>query len=311
MTFSVIICTYNRSRSLLEVLNSLRSQKVPAGFQWEVLIVDNNSIDDTEAVVNKFAECSNLNLKYVKEEKQGLSHARNRGILEASGEYVAFTDDDAVVDRNWVAALYETFQKYGCDCVGGRIYLKPAKRLPQWLKSEIWGFLGFLDYDNKPFYLDKKHPPFGGNMAFTKKVFEKVGYFNPKFGRIGDNAFGGEEYDFFLRLTKAGGKACYQPAAIVHHVIGAEKLKKKYFWTLHYKAGEREAFYDDTKYGRYFFGIPLFIISQFFRSIKVSFITRFKCGKNNSLRKEMNSFYFAGMMLGYFRRYKSGRVRYD
>jgi glycosyltransferase involved in cell wall biosynthesis len=244
---------------------------------------------------------SNIPVSYVKEEKQGLSFARNRGIIESRGRYVAFTDNDAIVDHKWVTVLYETFQKYKCDCIGGRIYLKPVKKLPVWLKRELWGFLGFLDYGDKPFYMDKKHPPFGGNMAFSKTIFEKIGYFNPNFGRIGDDAFGGEEYEFFLRLIKIGGKALYQPDAIVHHVIEEYKLRKKYFKLLHYYEGQcRGRFYDGI-FKRQISGIPLFIFPQFLRSIM-------RYLKNPTLRMQMNIWWYLGFMKGRTVEYKNKKV---
>ncbi len=130
MDISVIICTFNRSSHLRNVLKSLSEQVVDEKLIWEIVVVDNNSKDDTFEVIKSFHNSSYIPVRYVKEQKQGLSHARNRGIQESLGKYVAFTDDDAVVDKRWVSSLYETFQKYKCDCVGGKIYLKPAKQLP-------------------------------------------------------------------------------------------------------------------------------------------------------------------------------------
>src|SRR5208337_117373 len=121
MDLSVIICTYNRSGHLGNVLKSLSNQEFPHELQWEILVIDNNSSDNTFEVAGEFRSTSRVPVRYVKEEKQGLSHARNRGVVESKGKYVAFTDDDAITDCEWVNALYEAFQKYGCDCVGGKI----------------------------------------------------------------------------------------------------------------------------------------------------------------------------------------------
>jgi glycosyltransferase involved in cell wall biosynthesis len=297
MDFSVIICTYNKSNHLKQILNCLSKQVVSEKLLWEIVVVDNNSKDDTFEVVKSFINSSSIPVRYVTEEKQGLSHARNKGIIESCGKYVAFTDDDAIADRAWVTALYETFQNYKCDGVGGRIYLKPVKQLPKWLKSELWGFLGFLNYGDQPFYLDKDHLPFGGNMAFLREIFGRMGYFNPNFGRVGNIPYGSEEDELFLRFFESGAEAVYQPRALVHHVIGADKLRKGYFRKLHYLAGKMKGRFSNDKIGRNVFGIPLFIFPQVLRSTVKYF-------HNPTLRTQMNVWWYIGFMRGNITRYK-------
>ena len=99
MDISVVICTYNRSRHLKNILNSLAEQEVPDDLVWEIVVIDNNSKDDTKDVVDEFTLKTPIPVKYFTEEKQGLSHARNRGIVESEGKYVAFTDDDAIAEK--------------------------------------------------------------------------------------------------------------------------------------------------------------------------------------------------------------------
>ncbi len=290
MDISVIICTYNRSNHLRNVLRSLSEQVVPNNLEWEIVVVDNNSTDDTIEVVKDFGNDSSLPIKYIKEEKQGLSHARNRGILESKGKYVAFTDDDAITDRNWVTSLYEAFQKYGCDCVGGRIYLRFASEMPRWLKRELWGFFGFLDHGHRAFEVIDEHI-FGGNMAFSKEILNKSGFFNPNRGRTATVLIGGEELELLKRVKSAGGKIIYQPAALVYHVIGSEKLKKQYFRKLHYYEGVISGKSFSEPIRRHITGIPLFIFSQFIRSVMNYF-------RNPALRMQMNIWWFLGFMRG-------------
>lgn len=297
MDFSVIICTYNRSNHLKNILHCLTEQIVSEKLLWEIVIVDNNSKDDTCEVVKDIQKSTSIPIRYVQEERQGLSHARNRGILESYGKYVAFTDDDAIADRGWVAVLYETFENYKCDGVGGRIYLKPEKPLPKWLKKELWGFLGFLDYGDSSFYLDSEHLPFGGNMAFSRDVFGRIGHFNPNFGRIGNVPYGSEEDELFLRFFESGAKAVYQPHAVVYHAIGSEKLRKGYFRKLHFLAGNTKGRFSGDTIGRNIFGIPHFIIPQFIRSI-------FKYFNNPTLRSQMNIWWYIGFMRGSISRHK-------
>src|SRR5262245_54525978 len=106
---SVVICTYNRAERLRETLESLRKIRTPAGIAWELLLIDNNSSDDTKAVALGFARHFGWALRYIFEEKAGLCHARNRGVKEARGEIIAFTDDDCIADHNWIKAIWEEF----------------------------------------------------------------------------------------------------------------------------------------------------------------------------------------------------------
>lgn len=287
---SVVICTYNRSTHLKNVLKSLSEQIVPENLEWEIIVVDNNSIDDTSKVVKDFGNSSGTPIKYLKEEKQGLSHARNRGIMESKGKYIAFTDDDVIVDENWVSSLYEAFQRYGCDCVGGRIFMKPVRKLPRWLKKELWGFLAYLDYGNEPFQISD-HFIFGTNMAFARDILDNVTYFNTELGRTGYIPIGGEETDIVKRILQKGGKAYYQPTAIVYHVIDEYKLKKSYFRRLHYYSGWCEGRFYKVKFKKHIYGIPLFIFVQLLRSVM-------KYLKNPTMRMQMNIWWYFGFIRG-------------
>lgn len=301
MELSVILCTYNRSKGLIRTLKSLQSQDLPKNFAWEVVVVDNNSTDDTQEKVREFAENSELVVRYVKEKKQGLSHARNRGVAEARGRYLHFTEDDEIADKNLIREIHGTFETYKCDCVGGRIYLKCEEKMPNWLIEEIWGFLGYLDYGDNVLQMDEQRYPFGGNMTFSRQVFNRIGFFNVNLGRKGKELFGGEEVDFFRRLLSAGGKGVYQPKALVYHIIDKSRLKKTYFRTVHYNEGMQRALLDDEVYRHSLFGIPLFIFPQFLRSISNYLSTSFSYGWNKSFRKEMNVCWFIGYMEGKYR----------
>jgi len=299
MELSVILCTYNRSNGLIRTLKSLQSQDLPKNFAWEVVVVDNNSTDDTPEKVREFAERSELVVRYVKEKKQGLSNARNKGIAEARGRYLHFTEDDEIADKDLIREIYGTFETYECDCVGGRIYLKCEDEMPKWLIEELWGFLGYLNYGDNPLQMDEQRYPFGGNMTFSREVFKRIGLFNVNLGRKGKELFGGEEVDFFQRLLSSGGKGVHQPKALVYHIIDKSRLKKNYFRTLHYKAGYQKAFYDKDNYPRNLYGIPLFLLPQLVLAIRKYLFQAVTKGPNWAFRQQMTALYFLGMMSGY------------
>src|SRR6266576_376499 len=125
MRISLVICTYNRAFSLGRTLESLRQMSVPRDLEWELIVVDNNSTDNTRAVVQKFARTAGLTISYFFEAKQGLCHARNAGVANANGEVIAFTDDDVRVAPQWIRELAATFRQFDCIGVAG-------KSVPAW-----------------------------------------------------------------------------------------------------------------------------------------------------------------------------------
>ncbi len=296
MKLSIIVCTYNRSRHLASVLESLSTQQTPEGFQWEVLVIDNNSRDDTQAVFEEFARRGKLQVRYVMETRQGLSHARNRGIAEASGEYLAFIDDDALADAHWVIELSNALDRYKCDCVGGKIYLKHVNPLPRWLTKELWGFLACLDYGDTPLKLPTQYI-YGTNMAFTRRILNIVGEFNTELGRTGYLPIGGEETDLIDRIRAFHGEVYYVPSAIVNHVIDDYKLQKSYFYSLHFLEGKSNGKMLKGKIKGQLLGIPLYIFLQLFRNIG-------RCAYNPSVRKKMNIWWDLGFIRGCFDVYR-------
>jgi GT2 family glycosyltransferase len=237
----------------------------------------------------------------VKETKQGLSHARNRGIVEANGCYVIFTEDDVRIDRLWVKSISEMFAKEACDAVAGRIELLLNAPRPRWLTDDLLGFLGYLDYGEER-ALTEDTPFFGGNMAFAKSVFEKIGMFDPNLGRQGRKLIGGEEIDLFRRFLAAGMRALYQPAAVVHHIIDSHRLKKSYFRNLHYQEGRLRGDSFKSAGGKSIAGVPLFLFPQFGRSVSNFVQTLCRDGTHRSLRTEMNVWYSLGFITGCARR---------
>src|SRR5215211_2485879 len=116
MDVSVVLCTHNRYETLRNALRALAMTTVPSGLDWEVVVVDNNSSDRTRIVVEEFARQAPCEAVYVFEARQGKSFALNSGIARARGRILAFTDDDAVVDVEWLSAIARGFAEH--DCAG-------------------------------------------------------------------------------------------------------------------------------------------------------------------------------------------------
>jgi len=298
MDLSIIICTYNRCAGLKVTLKSLQLQEIPADFYWEIIVVDNNCTDDTSKIVKDFSENTELAVRYVKEKKQGLSYARNTGVAAAQGKYLLFIDDDEIAEKHLVKEVYDTFKGYGCDCVGGKIHLKCEEKMPKWLKKELWGFLTYLDYGEVAFEMDEKRYPFGGNMAFSRDILEKIGAFNVNLGRKGDKLIGGEEVDLFKRMLASGAKGIYQPNALVYHETGKSRLKKKYFRTLHFNNGVQRAIYGDDDLTFNLMGITWFVFLRFFKSLKNYISVMLFDGKINAFGQELSVVWHMGYIKG-------------
>ena len=308
MNLSVIIPTFKRSTSVLKTLECLERQVVPAHLAWEVVVVDNNSQDDTEVRIKSLAVSFPVPLRYVLETEQGASHARNRGIKESQANILAFTDDDVRPDPHWVESLYSTFEKYECDGVAGKIELEWNSPRPEWLTDELLGFLARLDYGANEFLLvDEEMSPFGPNMAFKRSVFERIGGFDTALGPKGKSLTRGEEPELFHRFLQAGLRAIYQPHALVYHVVDVRQVRKSFFRSVHFLSGKDSGLRHQVSRGKRWLGIPLYVFPQLGRSLSAFIRTAIAVGFHFSLRKEMTVWYFLGFILGCNERYRSRR----
>ncbi len=261
MDLSVIICTCNRSASLKRTLDSLMASSIPHNLKWELVIVDNNSKDNTEEVVKSFQDHSSFPILSFKEERQGLSFARNRGIRESKGMLIAFTDDDVVVDHEWIGAVVKTFREYDVQCIGGKILPVWEKPVPAWLSEELYGYLALLDYGNVPLFLNTPEI-WGANFAVRAAAFETYGLFTTDRGRFPDKLYSGEESHFMCRLLEGGESILYTPDVIVQHCISEERMRKMYFrrWRFHY--GEIHGLLLDYPYEN-LLGYPDYTVRKF------------------------------------------------
>lgn len=252
---SVVVCTYDRCKSLKRTLKSFNEVVFPEGYSWELVLVDNNSKDETKIIAEEFKEESGLNVKYIFEEKPGLSHARNQGIKQAKGEIIAFTDDDVIVDRYWLLNIQKAFNEHGVSCVGGRILPIWEIPKPEWLIPQLHYILALLDRGDKPFYLESPII-WGANFSVKADIFEKYGGFDTNLGRIPGRLFAGEETEFARRILNEGEKILYDPNAVVYHYIPSDKISKRYFRKWKYDQGILRASLRGISKHKSYFGIP-------------------------------------------------------
>lgn len=270
MQASIIICTYNRAGRLAAVLESLSRLVVPVGFDWEVLIVDNNSADSTKTVCESFVSQDPGRFRYVFESRQGKSFALNTGVREARGQVIAFTDDDVTVHPDWLMHLMHTMERFSCAGVGGRVVPVWTVPKPDWLETEgphkLMNAVVSFDLGTEPCPITTA--ALGANFAFQKEVFLKHGLFRTDLGLTADSRIGGEDTEFCRRLIKSDEKLYYAPTAIVYHPVEKCRTEKSYFeaWYLSRgRASVREAGVPPNA-ARYF-GVPRYMLGALLRDL--------------------------------------------
>jgi glycosyltransferase involved in cell wall biosynthesis len=229
LAVSVVMSTYNRSGLLRRAIESVLAQAAGAPV-FELIVVDNNSTDDTRSVVEALMK-SHANLRYVFEGQQGVSHGRNAGIGRAAAPIIAFTDDDVRVDPNWVRVISHAFATHpDVDFVGGKVLPEWPSAAPAWLTKEHWAPLALTDLGDEPFLVNRQRPLclVSANLAFRREAFEIVGLFDPAFQHQRGAVSSGEDHDIELRLWRAGRQGMYLPNMVVTADVQPNRLTKAY-----------------------------------------------------------------------------------
>ena len=196
---SLIICTYNREKYIGPLLESIAKNDYPT-TEYEIVLVDNNCTDNTREVCEQFAIANpEVTLRYVVEHEQGLSAARNKGIKEAKGDIIIYVDDDALVDSDYIRIYAEHFAAHpDTMAAGGPIEPLYETQEPAWMSPYTKALLtAWMNYGNQVREYPKGRYPGGGNAAYRKEVFDKVGLFNTELGRKGNLLLASEEKDIF------------------------------------------------------------------------------------------------------------------
>jgi glucosyl-dolichyl phosphate glucuronosyltransferase len=233
VSVSVVISTCNRAESLAIALRSLSEQRVPAGLYFEVIVVDNNSSDETRAVVERFSRGVFAHLRYIFEPRQGVALSRNVGITAARGDIIAFTDDDNAVASDWVASVKRILDdRPDIAALGGAILPQWPETPPPWLDRLHWSPVAIVDYGPASFEANAQNPVclLTANLAVRREVLHRVGLFSPAFPRCSD-------HEFLIRFWQAGFRALYVPGLVVHARVQTERLTRRYHRRWHTRHG--------------------------------------------------------------------------
>jgi glycosyltransferase involved in cell wall biosynthesis len=208
---SVIIATRDRAGKLAAALESLERSIVPATLSWEVIVVDNGSTDETHAVVREAQLRGRAPMHYVLEPRPGKSISLNTGLRHAAGRALAFTDDDCVVDRQWIAAIAREFEAdTSLAALGGRVELHDARDYPVTVRTQT---------ARREFSAADLTLIVGCNMAISREALSAAGPFDPTLGP-GSQCYAAEDFDLLYRIHRAGRRIMYVPAVLVHHDHG-------------------------------------------------------------------------------------------
>ncbi len=239
---TVAIPTYNGQSRLPKVLDKLRSQTGTEYFAWEILIIDNNSNDNTAKVVQEYQNSWKhpYPLKYFFEPQQGLVWARKRAIKEANGKFVAFLDDDNLPDNNWVSAAYSFGEKHPkAGVYGGQIHGNFEVQPPENFER-IESFLAIKKCGSEPILYEPQNlrlPP-GAALVICKQAWcESVPDTPILKGKMGKSLSQGEDYEISLHIYKAGWEIWYNPAMHTYHQIPHWRLERNYLLSIAYSCG--------------------------------------------------------------------------
>lgn len=228
---SVVICTWNRASVLDETLESLCALESPKGVAWELIIVNNHSTDDTDAVIARYQE--RLPLCRLFEPEMGLSLARNRALAAAQGDLIVFVDDDVKVRPTLLQEYWAAAQRWPeALAFGGRIlplYVEPP---PQWFTDNLHILHGIISIRDLPM-AEGPFPapefPYGANMAFRPAAFA-CWHFDPRLGLHGADQIQSEEQQLFQQLHDAGTPPIWVPKAELYHRVEPYRCTRQFVW---------------------------------------------------------------------------------
>ena len=238
-SFTLAICTRNRAERLKEALSSVAKLSLNGISEFELLVIDNGSNDETARVVEEASSNMKFPFKCVVEKEVGLSRARNRAIREARGEVIIFVDDDEELPEAFIIEYAKAYSRWPqALCIGAKVELKWSQPRPHWLTDNLLWVLGkTVCKDDERRYRAPEFCFGGGNFSFRREVFERVGVFNPELGYRGRSLYGNEDIEMLKRIDGIGGVIVYSPEPRLFHLIETDKLSRRFVLKRHYHQG--------------------------------------------------------------------------
>jgi glucosyl-dolichyl phosphate glucuronosyltransferase len=307
MKLTVAICTWNRAPLLRKALDSLVAQQCLGGLTWELLVVNNNCTDETDAVVSAFT--ARLPIRALHEPNPGLSHARNNAIAAATGHYIVWTDDDVVVCPGWLSAYAHAFQAWPEHSVfGGPIRPRFEGEPPDWLLS-VWPYIESayairdIDPANKELAIVAGKEPFGANFA-VRADLQRSHPYDTRLGKSPDHpSLGGEEAAVIRALLADGHRGRWVPEAVVQHWVPRTRQTTQHIRDYWRGYGAYKAMSTDFSAQSSILGVPRWIIRA-----RVEYEVRYRAGrifrKPDKWIRDLMKLGFAEGQLAYIREHQ-------
>jgi glycosyltransferase involved in cell wall biosynthesis len=265
---TAIVCTYNRSALLRESLARIVAQQSD-GLRYEVVVVDNNSTDDTRQVIERIAASARCPVRYLCERQQGVSYARNAGIAASRAPALAFFDDDVLVADDWLMRIKQALDaNRNIDYVGGKVLPRWTCAPPAWLSVENWAPIAAQDYGDATFTLepDTNVGLISANLAIRRRALDEVGWFRPELQRVRDGIGSMEDHELLERLARAGKRGLYAPQIVVWADVPLARMTRGYHRRWHRGHGKfyaisRSASFEKSAAGR-LFDVPAHLYRQ-------------------------------------------------
>jgi len=266
MTISVVIATYNRATLLAECLQHLSRQRFCPGD--EVIVVDNDSTDDTARVIADAQDGLAVPLRYLVEKKPGKSNAIAAALQIAKGDVIAFTDDDVDVDPSWVDEIRAVMNDPGIALAGGPVTPRWATPPPEWLRAAVETYgrlaapLGLLNYGPESFPLGPR-TVLGANLVVRAEVLRKLGGYAPHLGKLRGTLLSGEDHELCMRVQAAGYRAVYRPELRVTHWVPTSRMRARYSMAWFFWSGITHATLEDGNLQEHsIFRVPRYFIRR-------------------------------------------------
>ena len=270
MTLDVVVPTFNRSKLLQTTIASLFRAPVPGGMQVQLIVVDNNSTDDTAAVVAGLQVDAPLPLTYLLETKQNSSCARNAGIAAGDGDLIGFIDDDEEIGAEWYEIIAREFADPATSFIGGPYLPRWVTPEPDWLPPGYHAVIGAVLPKPRAIF-DKTFSGnlMGGNAVLRRHIFDQIGLYATHLGRSDKGLLCEEDAEFCRRLQAAEISGIYVPDLTIYHYIAPERLTRSYHrrWAYWRAVSQGVLDRDLREPVTYLFGVPRHRIGRAFRSL--------------------------------------------
>jgi glucosyl-dolichyl phosphate glucuronosyltransferase len=309
MDATIIICTFNRSRLLDHTIAQLGRLEVSRGTEWEVLVVNNNCNDETDAVIRRHSE--KLPIRGLWEPRPGKSHAANLAVKEAKGELLLWTDDDVLVDRAWLNAYVEAARSYPhASFFGGPITPRFEAEPPTWFSRHLHSIVNcyaLRDAFDEPFVpISVDCLPYGANMATRAHCFHDCP-FDVRLGPQRNTEIRGEELALLQKCHDRGLQGLWVQGARVQHFIPKSRLTERYIWDYHRGQGRTEVRLGQSAPAKEVFGMPRWVLRQYLENLALSKLWSLK-KDDRWLRSLIRAAHCRGILKESWEQHVSGRA---